>query len=77
MKALINWVLSYFDRVLCDRCHQAVEGFLPNAGGMSGGVYVGWNAQMNPGENVVCDKCMWADPRYIALYGPRQNGQDR
>lgn len=69
LKDFLNWVLSFFDRVLCDRCHQAVEGWLPDATGMSAGVYVGWPDQMNPGEYVVCDRCMWADPRYIAIYG--------
>jgi hypothetical protein len=68
MRALLNWVLSFWGRVLCDRCKQAVEGFV-GAGGLSGGVYVGWTEMMDPGEHVVCDRCMWADPRYQVVHG--------
>lgn len=65
---MLNWVLSWFGRVWCDRCHSAVEGFMPDAIGMSGGVYVGWTQYMDPGEHVVCDHCMWADERFLAVY---------
>lgn len=68
---MLNWILSWFGRVWCDRCHKAVEGFLADAGGMSAGVYVGWKEMMQPGEHVICDRCMWTDSRYVAVYGPR------
>jgi hypothetical protein len=55
--------------VHCDRCKKEVEGFIDEAGGMSAGVYVDWMDFFNPGEHIVCDACMWADPRYIAIYG--------
>lgn len=59
--------------VHCDRCQQDVEGFIdPDPSGMSGGVYVGWTEFMNPGERVICDRCMWSDPRYIKIYGHHQ-----
>jgi hypothetical protein len=67
-----NWVLSFFGKVHCDRCHETVEGFLPDAGGMSAGVYVGWRDCMDIDEWIVCDDCMWADPRYIAIHGKHQ-----
>lgn len=38
---------------------------------MTAGYYVAaaWSAFTNPGELYVCESCMWADPRYIAVYG--------
>lgn len=66
---MFDWFLSLFGYVWCDRCRRPVEGFLPDEGGMSAGVYVGWTEYMNPGELVVCDQCMWADSRYRAIYG--------
>lgn len=56
----------------CDRCHQDKEGGIEAE--MSWGAYFvaagsGWEKFANPGETVVCDACMWADPRYIATYG--------
>lgn len=69
LKSFRNWLLSFVGKVWCDRCHTAVEGFLPDEGGMSAGVYVGWAPQMNPGEWIICDRCMWQDHRYIGVYG--------
>lgn len=74
MKRLLNWVLSFFGRVFCDRCCHAVEGFLPDAGGCSGGVYVGWTEMMDAGEHVICDQCMWSDARYRSVYSPIVSG---
>ncbi len=59
--------------VTCDRCGKTVEGLrTENA---TGGFYdtsAGyWAMLANPGESVVCDPCMWADPRYIEHYGRR------
>lgn len=55
----------------CDRCHEAFEGF-EDEGGTGGFYYVNkgvWASFANPFETVVCDKCMWDDPRYIAVFG--------
>jgi hypothetical protein len=30
----------------------------------------GWEKWMFPEEKIVCDVCMQADPRYLAVYGP-------
>jgi hypothetical protein len=59
--------------ITCDRCHKEQ----PNASIeqlFSCGVYVvqpgsAWAEYGNPGENIVCDACMWADPRYIKTHG--------
>lgn len=61
-------------QIQCDRCHEWVDGEVHE--NFSCGVYVTsgegyWSRFANPGEDIVCDNCMWADPRYIALYGPR------
>lgn len=57
----------------CDRCHRKFDG---DEGKFftSGFYYVNcgyWSKFAEPYETVVCDECMWADPRYIAVYGPR------
>lgn len=58
--------------IRCDRCRKDVEGFIDEASGMSGGVYVAWTEFTNPGEHIICDHCMWSDPRYIAVYGKHE-----
>jgi len=58
--------------VVCDRCHNDVEGYIDEGSGMSAGVYVGWDEYMKDGEHVICDACMWVDPRYIAIYGKHE-----
>ena len=50
--------------------------------GMSAGCYTasdyqvemreGWGKFMNDGERVICDLCMWKDPRYQKVYGTQQ-----
>lgn len=61
----------------CDRCLQAIDDFTPPSGdGFTAGYYSilpggYWQQFANLGERVVCDVCMWLDPRYIAVYGPR------
>lgn len=59
----------------CDRCHQKVMGQIDDTS--SAGVYVVeegwcWSKFARPGERIVCDSCMWADPRYIKIYGKRR-----
>jgi hypothetical protein len=59
--------------ICCDRCKQEIVGARPpDPDGMTAGYYVGWKEQMDPGEHIICDACMWADPRYIAIYGKVQ-----
>jgi hypothetical protein len=54
----------------CDRCHEDVDGYVNTPGStMSAGYYVGWSKFMDAGENIICDSCMWSDPRYIKVYG--------
>ncbi len=61
----------------CDRCKHTFDGDKDADGGFTMGYYeVGptgkaWGDFANPGEIVVCDACMFADPRYIAVYMPR------
>jgi hypothetical protein len=66
--------------VVCDRCGKTVEGLHTDAdtennipGGTSGYYTVdlpsAWVLYANLGEKIVCDECMWSDPRYIADYG--------
>lgn len=66
MRRFINWILSFFGRVLCDRCHQTAQGFIGKP--FSAGVYVGWSKYMDPGEHIICDACMWKDERFLADY---------
>jgi hypothetical protein len=64
--------------VICDRCGRRVRGlrFL-DPPGTSGfydtGAGSGWARFADPGENLLCDSCMWLDPRYASQYG-RQMG---
>lgn len=56
----------------CNRCHQLIDGFRsPTEGECTAGYYLaaGWMKYCNPGEIIVCDRCMWSDQRYIAVYG--------
>lgn len=60
--------------VHCDRCKKKIEGEWID--GYTCGFYdvappSSWAKYSNPYETVVCDECMWADPRYIADYGAR------
>jgi hypothetical protein len=57
--------------IRCDRCKQIIDGAVVESR-FSSGVYViptMWEDFANPGEQFVCDACMWADPRYVAVYG--------
>ena len=60
--------------VTCSRCHTNLPGSKLPDGGMTAGYYDvrgtdGWADYANPGEQYLCDSCMWADPRYIAIHG--------
>jgi hypothetical protein len=55
--------------VTCDRCKKEVDSPPPTGEGMTAGYYHNWTQFTNPGEVNVCDECMWADARYIAVYG--------
>lgn len=63
---------SHAVTVICDRCHKKVDGYEIDSYG-TGGFYrtdnpLGWGRFANPGEKIVCDLCMRADPRYQAEY---------
>lgn len=60
--------------VTCSRCHTNLPGSVLPDGVMTAGYYDvrgtgGWADYANPGEQFICDSCMWADPRYIAVHG--------
>jgi len=62
-------------KVICDRCKE-IAGFPPDPGsGFTAGYYnaKAWARFANPGEEHICDSCMWDDPRYIAVYGKNHN----
>lgn len=54
--------------VRCDRCKKLVDA-PPPVDGCTAGYYHNWSKLTDPGEVDVCDACMWADPRYIAILG--------
>lgn len=56
----------------CDRCKKAVDG--AEGVGFTAGFYLvappsGWAKYARPYETIVCDRCMFADLKYIADYG--------
>jgi hypothetical protein len=55
----------------CDRCHEPIDGFRTER--ETAGYYDTsseyWQQFANEGEEKVCDRCMWTDPRYVAVYG--------
>ena len=61
-------------KMVCDRCKKPFYGYV--SGEFTAGFYVrgpsgeGWEKWMFPEEKIVCDICMQADPRYLAVYGP-------
>lgn len=61
-------------RLKCDRCKTMVE--VDVYEGVTCGFYdttgEPWSEFANKDEAVVCDSCMWKDPRYIAVYGERK-----
>lgn len=67
------WPMRCNCGLICDRCKKPQPGAFVGQK-VSGGIYdvTGgtWKAYANPGERLVCDTCMHADPRYCAVYGP-------
>ena len=57
----------------CDRCGKGSyeADIKEEEESITAGYYRGWTEFTNPGELIVCDACMHADPRYIAVYGKR------
>jgi len=68
----------------CDRCHNDFEGFKAKGGPelkdmITAGYYdlsgddkidYSWaKFRQHPDEKVVCDECMFKDPKYIEIYG--------
>jgi hypothetical protein len=61
--------------VTCSRCKTNIEGV--RGEDFTGGFYdvrptdspAGWDKYANPGETVLCDPCMWKDPRYQKVHG--------
>jgi hypothetical protein len=57
------------DDATCDRCRRKIADFrMPN--GSTAGYYLAgaWPRCANPGEQIICDDCMWNDPRYKRDY---------
>lgn len=55
--------------VVCDRCGKTVEGLQDESG--TAGFYrltPYWRQFANEDEKILCDACMWDDPRYKAVY---------
>lgn len=55
------------DRLICDRCHQKIDGRWDSE--FSSGFYIiheysPWKKYGRPGEEVLCDNCMFEDPQY-------------
>jgi hypothetical protein len=58
--------------VVCDRCGKTING-MEKPGYYTAGFYRRddfWGQFMNSGEQVLCDACMYADPRHRAEYPP-------
>jgi hypothetical protein len=56
----------------CDRCKRDLSVLIAlSTEDMTMGYYraKGWADFCNPGEQYICDCCMFKDPRYIAVYG--------
>jgi hypothetical protein len=56
----------------CPRCKRVVEGSASwNPGQATAGWYhrAGWARFMRADEQLLCDACMWAEPRYVEVYG--------
>lgn len=58
-------------KVKCDRCSAEIEGH--DEPSFTSGFYRiekgRWEKYANLGEKIVCDDCMWKNPKYIADYG--------
>lgn len=65
-------------RVTCDRCKSQINGLeIPGhatAGFYRTGAGSMWSKYADEGEDVLCDSCMQADPRYEADYPRPKDG---
>lgn len=65
-------------KIECDRCGVEVNGTVLIDGDdivCTGGFYDvvnGWTEYAEPGEMIVCDKCMHSDPKYKEIYSPNK-----
>ena len=65
---------------ICDRCGKTIEGMHVPADETGRGFTAGyydcsgspWAEFVEEDEMIVCDACMWAEPRYIAVYGDQR-----
>lgn len=59
--------------IVCSRCRKVVIDAAKECNGTTAGYYEvargQWRKFANVGEQYLCDACMFADPRYIAIYG--------
>lgn len=75
MWRLLQWLLAlptFRARVVCSRCREKVADARPPEHGFTIGYYIlegYWSQFANIGEEILCDRCMWADDRYIKIYG--------
>jgi hypothetical protein len=61
----------------CSRCNVSIEVETDPDEIFTRGYYdvrptdspAGWDKFANPGETILCDACMWRDPRYIEVFG--------
>jgi hypothetical protein len=63
--------------LMCSRCSKLLDGPVPDGTTMTAGYYdvrgqSSWAYFAKPGEQFVCDGCMWKDPAYKAIYGVQQ-----
>lgn len=64
------------ETIHCDRCGQDKEGSVDLY--FSSGCYVVyglsyWTKFSRPGENIICDDCMWEEEEYIAEFGDNRS----
>jgi len=66
--------------VKCDRCGKMIDGIRTETA--TAGFYaVGptgepWGNYANSGEIIVCDTCMWKDPRYLKDYSHMKSSKE-
>lgn len=62
-----------FRLAFCSRCKKDISGLMRVRDYGTCGYYEVshgiWSHYAKPGERYLCDACMWADPRYIEIYG--------
>lgn len=60
--------------VQCARCKKHIDSeFDPRDSICAGFYWIGpgsmWNEFAKPGEEFICDECLWTSPEYIAKFG--------